>query len=182
MSQFFVNGDGGVTPPEVATQYTTDFQADQITPNGIAIPSGNNLNVLGGSGIETYVDPNNGDNLFIKVKNSTTDTGQTIGVTTINLSLIDCSAIGTYFFTSQLAAFEATTPAGAGAQLYTTIISDGVNATVIDDTDAVAHRSPALAAINYQFTTSGTNALLQVTGAAGLTIDWGAITIYVYRG
>ena len=160
--------------PTVPTQFTTD--------NGTAIPAANNLNVLGGSGISTYADPNLSDNLYIKVKNSVTDTGQTVGLQTITLSTIDCSTVGTYFLTTQLSAFESSGPAGAGGQLYTSVISSGGVVAVLDDTDSIAHRSASLIDINYEIVASGTDALLQVTGVAGLTIDWGAITIYVYRG
>jgi hypothetical protein len=181
MSQAGGNNSGG-GGPTVPTQFTTDFQADQTTPNGKAIPSGNNLNVLGGSGISTYVDPNNGDNLFIKVKNSTTNIGQTIDNQTITLSTIDCSTAGTYFFTTQVAAYDVAGVEAAGGSLYTTVRSTGGVVTVIDDTDAIAHRTSNLTAIDYQIIASGTNAIFQVTGQTGYTLDWGAITIYVYRG
>ena len=169
MSQFFVNsssggGGGG------ATQFTEDV--------GVAVPAAGNINVLGGSGISTA---GSGSTITISVKNSTTDTGQTVNLQTITLSTISCAAAGTYFFTTQLAAYT-TAQDSAGGQLYTTVVSDGVTATVVGDTDSIAHRSTNLATIAYQITTSGTNAILQVTGVAGLTIDWGAITIYVYRG
>lgn len=187
MSQFFVNTGGGGGGPTVPTQFTTDFQANQTAPNGTAIPAANNLNVLGGSGISTYVDPNNGDNLFIKVQNSTTDTGTTVNLQTITLSTIDCSTEGTYFFTTQLAAYSS---AGAGDSLggvlYTTVMSKGGVLTVIDDTDSIAHRSANFSGpgvtIDYEIVASGTDAVLNVTGEAGFTINWGAFTVYVFRG
>lgn len=179
MSQFFQGTiNSGNLPPAVPTSFVTDNST-------AAIPSAHELDVLGGSGISTYADPNGGKFLYIKVKNSTTDTGQTVNVQTITLSTIDCSVAGTYFFTSQISAFT-TGGNGLGAQLYTTAISDGAVLTVIDDTDSVGHRTAALSVlgntINYEILASGTNALLQVTGQNTFTIDWGAITIYVYRG
>jgi hypothetical protein len=177
LSQIIKNLAAGPVPPSVATSYVTD--------DGTAIPAGNVLNVLGGSGIQTYADPNLSNNLFIKIQNSTTDIGQTVDVQTINLSTIDCSIAGTYFFTSEIAAFT-TGSNGLGAQLFTTAISDGVILTIVDDTDSVSHITPALSGpgstIDYEIVASGTNALLQVTGENTFTIDWGAITIYVYRG
>jgi hypothetical protein len=178
MSQFFQGTiNSGNLPPEVPTSFVTD--------DGTGIPAAHILNVLGGSGIETYVDPNLSNNLYIKVQNSTTDTNQTIDDEIVTLSTIDCSAPGTYFFTSQISAFT-TGGNGLGAQLYTTAISDGSTLTVIDDTDSVGHRTPALSGpgntINYEIVYSVTNALLRVTGEDNFTIDWGAITIYVYKG
>lgn len=168
-----ISSTSGPVPPSVATSY--------VTNDGTAIPALNILNVLGGSGIETYADPNNGNNLYIKVQNATTDTGQTVNNQTITLSTIDCSVAGTYFFTTQIAAFT-TGGNGAGGQLFTTAISDGVTLTIADDTDAIAHRTAALPDINYEITASGTNAILRVTGQNTFTINWAAITIYVYRG
>lgn len=178
MSQFYINPEGISPPPVVPTSFVTD--------DGTAIPALNVLNVLGGSGIETYADPNNGNNLYIKVQNSTTDTGQTVNVQTINLSTIDCSAAGTYFFTTQLSTYSTTGGEGLGGQLYTTAISDGATLTIIDDTDAIAHRTSGLSGmgntVDYEIVDSGTNAILQVTGEDTFTLNWGAITIYVFRG
>jgi hypothetical protein len=168
------NTSSGPVPPTVATSY--------VTNDGTAISSANILNVKGGSGIETYVDPNLSNNLFIKVQNSTTDIGQTVNNQTITLSTIDCSVAGTYFFTTQVAAYDVAGVEAAGGQLYTTVRSTGGVVTVIDDTDAIAHRTSGLPSIDYQITVSGTNAILQVTGQNTFTLDWGAITIYVYRG
>lgn len=169
-----ISSTSGPVPPSVATSY--------VTNDGTAIPSANILNVLGGSGIETYADPNLSNNLFIKVQNSTTDTGQTVNNQTINLSTIDCSTAGTYFFTTQISAYDIAGVEAAGGSLYTTVRSTGGVVAVIDDTDAIAHRTSNLPSIDYQIIVSGTNAILQVTGQNGFTLDWGAITIYVYRG
>lgn len=59
MSQIIKGITSGNLPPSVPTQFTTD--------DGIAVPTSNNLNVLGGTGIQTYADPNGGPNLYIKV-------------------------------------------------------------------------------------------------------------------
>lgn len=171
MSQIIKNGAGGGGGGNVPTQFTED--------SGVAVPVANNLNVFGGSGISTS---GAGSTVTISVKNSTTDTGQTINNQTITLSTINCSVAGTYFFTTQVAAYDVAGVEAAGGSLYTTVRSTGGVVTVIDDTDAIAHRTSNLTAIDYQITASGTNAIFQVTGQNGFTLDWGAITIYVYRG
>ncbi len=170
MSQIIKNGGGG-GGPTVPTQFTED--------SGVAVPAANNLNVFGGSGITTS---GAGSTVTISIKNSTTDTGQTVNAQTINLSTINCSVIGTYFIETRLAAWSIAGVNGAGGSLYTTVISDGVTVTVIDDTDSIAHVSVPIAAIDYNVVGSGTNAILQVTGAAGFTINWGAFSVYVFRG
>jgi hypothetical protein len=174
LSQIIKNLASGPVPPAVPTSFVTD--------DGTAIPSLNVLNVLGGSGVETYADPNLSNNLYIKIQNSTTDTGQTIDNQTISLSTIDCSAAGTYFFTTQISAYDVSGVEAAGGTLYTTVRSTAGVVTVIDDTDAIAHRTSNLSAINYELIDSATNVILQVTGQNGFTLNWGAITNYVYRG
>lgn len=176
MSQFYQSTVSGNVPPSVATQYVTD--------NGTAVPSGNILNVKGkpGDGIVTSADPNLSNNLYISIANTQVDTGQTIGLQTINLSTIILGAAGTYFFEVRVAAYEATTPLGAGFSTYTTFRTDGATATIIGDTDSIEHAEGALVGTSVQMTTSGNNAILQVTGVSGLTIDWGCVSVYVYRG
>jgi len=187
MSQITLRQEGAIPPPFVVNSYEVDYGILAILgPNivsGVSVlTAGGVEKIKGGSGIDVYVDLNLSENIFVKIKNSTTDTGQTSGAVTIDLSTIDCTAVGTYKFISEIAAYEATGPNGAGITLYTTVISDGVNVTVIGDSDPIAHISAPILAINYAIVGSGTNAILQVTGALGFTIDWGAITVYIYRG
>ena len=189
MSNAFLRSQSGSgpVPPEVATSYTTDFQADQTTPNGTSIPAANNLEIRGESGISTFSDPDNGKFVYIKIKNSETDIGVTLNAQTITLSTFDCSAAGTYKFTSEISAYTAAGPAasgqaGAGSTLYTTVISNGASATVIDDSDPIAHVSTSIMGIDYEIVTIGTSANLEVTGVNGCTIDWGAFSVFVYRG
>lgn len=59
MSQIIKSISDSVLPPDVATSYVTD--------DGTAIPDSHVLNVLGGTGIQTYVDPNLSNNVYIKV-------------------------------------------------------------------------------------------------------------------
>jgi hypothetical protein len=175
MSQIFKAITGNIPlPPDIPTQFTTD--------DGVAIPAANNLNVLGQNGIVTSADPNGSDNLIISIQNTQIDTGQTIGATTINLSTIPLGAAGTYFFECRVVAYEASTPLGGGYSTFTTFRTDGVTAVVIGDTDAIEHVEGALDDTVVEMVGSGNSALLQVTGVAGLTIDWGAVSLYIYRG
>jgi hypothetical protein len=169
-----VNTSSGPVPPTVATSYVTD--------NGTAIPASNVLNVNGSNGIVTSANPNLSNNLVISLQNTQVDTGQTIGLQTINLSTIPLGAAGTYFFESRLAAYTSSGPLGGGFSTYTTLRSDGSSATLIGDTDAIEHMEGALIGVVIEMVPSGNNAVLQVTGVTGLTIDWGAISVYVYRG
>ena len=181
MSSAYLRNNVGSTPA-IPTQFTTDFQADQVTPVGHAIPVANNLNVLGGDGIITYVDPNNGDNLFIKVQNGFTDQAQTIGAVTADITTIPLTTAGTYTFEVRVAAWESTGPNGAGYSLNGVTRTDGVTATLIGDSDGFEHSDTALDDADVNIIVSGNNAIVRVLGVAGLTINWGAFTVYVFRG
>lgn len=178
MSQFFINSSSSAPPPTVPTSFVTD--------NGTAIPAANVLNVngdvVGGSGIVTSANPNLSNNLLIAIKNSNTATTQTVGAVTADIITIPLSTTPTtYVFEARVAAFEPTTPASAGFSLFCTIRSGAVSATLITDTDKINHRESALNLCDANFVVSSDNAILRVTGVAGLTIDWAAFSVYVSR-
>lgn len=174
MSQAGTISGGGGGGPTVPTQFTTD--------DGIAIPAANNLNVLGGSGIETYADPNNGDNLYIEIQNSCTTTGTTVGATTADLCTIPLSTAGTYTFESRVSAWETGGTAGGGFSVNGVLRSDGASATVIGDSDNFAHKDAVLQDARVEILASGVNAVIRVTGVAGYTINWGAFSVYINIG
>ena len=174
MSQAGVlNTSSGPVPPTVATSYVTD--------NGTAVPAANILNVKGLNGIVTSAYPNLSNNLYISIQNTQIDTGQTVGLQTIDLSTIPLGAAGTYFFEVRVAAFDAATPLSGGFSTYTTFRTDGVTAVVIGDTDAIEHVEGALVGTVVLMAGSGNNAIVRVTGVAGHTIDWGCASVYVSR-
>jgi hypothetical protein len=173
MSQLIILNNGSIDPTLV-----TSF----ITNDGTAIPQNNILNVLGGTGIETYADPDLSDNLYIKVQNSFTDQAQTIGAVTENIRVIPLPIVGTYTIEVRVAAFEPTEPAGAGFSINGVVRSDGVTATLVGDSDGFAHKDAAINSCNALIVVSGNTAIVQVVGVAGLTIEWGAFTVYVNIG
>ena len=173
MSQFFVNNSGS-SGPTVPTQFTTD--------DGTAIPASNNLNVLGGAGISTYADPNNGDNLYIEIQNGCTDTGQTIGAVTEDLCTFDCTTEGTYTFEFRISAYEEASSYGAGYSMNAVVKSDGAAATLVGVSDGFQHEDTQLMNSDITIAVSGTDAIVRVTGVAGLTINWASFTVYVFRG
>jgi len=101
MSQFFIGTTAGSLPPSVPLQFTTD--------SGIAIPVANNLNVLGGSNIQT------------------TGLGSTITVKVINDGFIWSEQSGNFNAVIQNGYFcnnglTATLPASGGLVLGNTVI------------------------------------------------------------
>lgn len=176
MSEFHIISTSAPPPPVVPTSFVTDDAT-------IAIPALNILNVLGGTGITTYSNPNLGNNLYIQVQNSFTDQVTTVGATTENIRTVPLTDIGTYTIEVRVAAWESTTPAGAGFSINGVVRTDGVTAVLIGDSDGFAHKdSPTLDDANVLITVAGNTALIQVVGVFGLTINWGAFTVYVFRG
>jgi len=174
MSQAGSVGVGGISPPTIPTTFEADF--------GTAIPAANILNVFGGTGITTYADPDLSNNLYIQVQNSFTDQATTVGAVTEDIRTITLTDVGTYTIEVRLAAWEATNPAGAGFSFNGVVRTDGVTAVLIGDADGFSHSDSSLSTANALISVSGNTAIIQVVGVLGLTINWGAFTVYVFRG
>ena len=102
--------------------------------------------------------------------------GSTVGATTTNLISINLGATpGTFQFEARVKAFEATTPAGAGYNIYGTFITDGTTATLVGD-QPIFNEDVVLENADAYFIASGNDAVLQVLGVIGLTINWTAET------
>lgn len=166
----------GPVPPTVPTSFVTD--------SGTAIPAANILNDLGGftsindaDGIRTI---GSGNTVTTQLTNRLGGSGTTVGATTADLVTFALGATpAVFFFSFETAVFNAATPAGAGYATYTTVITDGATATLIDDTDSIVHESPALITTIAEIVVSGNNAIFRVTGVAGLTINWVTVGSYV---
>jgi hypothetical protein len=183
VSQIYKSTSSGPVPPTVPTQFT----ADDAT---IAVPAGNNLNVLSRdtgqdnlNGIQTTADPNGSANLYIELTNRLTGTGTTIGASTVNLITFALDASPqAYLFNFEVVGFNSVTPAAAGFSTFTTVRTDGVTATVIDDTDSINHTDPVLTDVAVEMTSSGNTVILRATGVAGLTVNWSTVGLYVRVG
>lgn len=178
MSQIFKDLSAGPVPPTVATSYVTDV-------NSPAIPALNVLNVVGGStttfdidGIRT--DGSSGSNtLTIQLTNVVSGSGSTTGAVTSDIVTFSLGATpGTFVFDLRVAAFESTTPAGAGYELFGSTRTTGVAATLIGTPDKVVNEEAALAGANADIVVSGNNAIVRVTGVAALTLNWVVQGIY----
>lgn len=169
-----INTSSGPVPPTVATSYVTD--------NGTAIPALNILNVNGSNGVVTSANPNGSNNLVISLQNSTIGQATTIGATTADLITVDLTVAGTYTFESRIAAYATSGGNGLGMSRIATFLSDGVTATIIDDSDGFDHTSIPLIDTEANYVSSGRNAVLRVLGEAGFTINWGGFQAYVFRG
>ena len=179
MSQIFKSLVSGPVPPAVPTSFVTDI-------NSPSVPIANIENVFGGfvstnsaNGIQT--DGSSGSNtLTIELTNRLRGSGTTVGATNTNLVIFALGATpATYIIDANFAGFEPTTPAGVGYSLFGSVRTDGATATLVGTPDKIKNEEAALAACDANIVVSGNNVILQVTGTAGLTVDWVVVATYV---
>lgn len=153
---------------------------------GAVPPTANNIFILGGSstvnnvlGITDVGNPGT-STLTMTLTNRFHGSATTVGATTADLITFALGATpACFFFNFGVAVFNASTPAGAGYETYTTVMTDGATATIIGDTDSITHESAALITTIAEVVVSGNNVIFRVTGVAGLTIDWQLVGNYI---
>lgn len=107
---------------------------------------------------------------------------QTVGAVTgdaITLALGGATAV--YTLEARVSGLETGTPAGAGFQIFGTVRTDGATATLVGVPDIVSNAEAALNGTDATIVVSGNNAIIQVTGDTGLTIDWETDLQYTIR-
>jgi len=107
---------------------------------------------------------------------------QTVGAVTgdvITLGLGGSTAV--YTLEARVSGLETGTPAGAGFQIFGTVRTDGASATLVGIPDVVSNAEAALQGTDATIIVSGNDAIIQVTGDTGLTIDWEADLQYTLR-
>lgn len=107
-------------------------------------------------------------------------TGQTIGAVTADIITIPLGAIpATFSLEVNVGAFEPTTPASSGTKIIGTVRTSGIAATLVGTPDITVNEDAALIASVVDIVVSANNAIVQVTGVGGLTVDWGAKCFFV---
>lgn len=172
----------GPTPPNVPTSF--------VTQNGTAVPASNVLIVNG-----VFSTENNSNGIISKggvagtgtanevdivLTNRLQGTSATTGATTtpiITFSLGTTPA--TFVIDANIAAFNASTPAGAGYSLFGTVRTNGTTAFLVGTPDKINNEDAAMVPCASDITVSGNNVIISGTGATGLSIDWLAVATYV---
>lgn len=167
MSQQGRIGDGGTALPDIET-LTGDI-------GGVVGPDATfNVNILGGADVTTTGNPGT-NTITIDIAGGSTGTGQTIGAVTDDVITFALgAAAGTYEISARIAAFEATTPAGAGYRINAAVRTTGAAGVLIGVNAIDTFEEAALVACDVAILVVGNDAIVRVTGAAGLTIDWSA--------
>lgn len=112
----------------------------------------------------------------LSVANEVTGTGTTVGAVTADVITVALGAVaGVFQFEARMKGFDAVTPSAAGYNIYATFRTDGVTATLVGNQD-VFNEDAALTDADAYFIASGNNAVLQVLGVVGLTINWSGET------
>ena len=187
MSEFHINGSLIPPPPQVPTEF--------ITQDGTAIPAANILNVVGNArpdlteipdnnnGIKTYANPNGGNTLSIFLTNRRVDAASITGAGTVDLFTQDLGgAARVYNFQLYVAAFNASTPAGAAYTIFGSVRTTGAAATLIVTQDIISDEEPALLGADFQLVAVGNTLIARATGVVGLTINFKALATYVFVG
>lgn len=174
MSQAGIINASGM--PAVPTTFVTD--------SGNATPALNVLNVVTPGGGTTGISTSGaGNTITITLTDtSVSGTGQTIGAVTADVITFPLGAVpGTYTFDINVAAFEATTPVGAGYGIVAAVRTTGAAAVLVPNQAIDELEEAALIAADAVVTVAGNNMIVRVTGVAGLTIGWKATAEYVFR-
>jgi len=182
MSQFFQGiTAGSILPPTVPTSFVTD--------NGTVVPAANTVNINGGTttannsnGIQVIANPTGSNNMVPELTNRATGSVTTVGATTSAAITLPLGAVpGVYTFDIVVAGFATAgpgVPLGAGFTIVGSIRTTGASAVLIPTQVPDHFEEGAMAASTALLAVSGNNALVNVTGVAGFTIDWNATLNY----
>ena len=175
MSQAGIINSSGI--PAIPTSFVTDA--------GVAVPDLNVLNIVTPGGGTTGISTSGAGNTITITLTDTSisGTGQTIGAVTADIITFPRGAVpGVYTFDVNVAGFNAATPAGAGYGLVAATRTTGAAAVLIPDQAIDELEEPVMIPATAEVVVAGNNAIVRVTGVAGLTIDWKATAEYVFRG
>ncbi|MFQ5685105.1 MAG: hypothetical protein ACE5GV_00445 [Candidatus Scalindua sp.] len=167
--------------------------------NAVAIESTNTNAISGTGSVElasvTYVDSSGIANTIIKdyttefetgsafaqelsldrkvATNKTTATVSTSGAVTSDIATIALGATaGVYTINAILSAFDSSTPAGASYSIIGGARTTGAAASLIGTPDKIINEEAALTTADVDIVVSGNNAIIRVTGVAGIDLNW----------
>lgn len=150
---------------------------------GAVGPDGaSNINVVGGANILVTGNPAT-NTLTVDLEGGATGTGQTIGAVTDDVITFALgAAAGVYEISVRIAGFDAVTPAGAGYRINAAVRTTGAAGILIGVNAVDTFEEAALVAGSVAIVVIGNDAIVRVTGVAGLTIDWSAELDSIYQG
>lgn len=164
-----ISTTSGPVPPSVATSY--------VENTGTAVPVANVLNVLGTNGITTA---GSGNTVSISIQNGMTANAVTTGATTANiLTFVLAATPKSYTFDIRVTGISTVGNNAVGYNIFGTVKTDGTTATLVPTQDKIVNEDTLVVAADANIIVSGNNAIVQVLGVLGYTIDWGAFGVNV---
>lgn len=165
---------GGVLPPEVPLEFTTD--------SGTATPAANNLNVLGEiasynniNGIQTT---GSADNLRVVLTNRAQGTTLIVNAASDNMASFTMPVtVGAAMLQAWVVAFDTSTGDAFTAFMQGAAKTNGTTASIVgvDIVDIISDASLATATV--AFSVTGNNVRVTATGVAATTTKWHAVLI-----
>ena len=173
-----ISTSSGPVPPTVATSFVTD--------SGVAVPAANILNVLGAdttaNDVDGIITTGAGNTVSVTLTNRIPGAATTTdAVTPQTLYTFPMGATpGTYTFFVRIAAYNTTDALGAGYTSFAIVRTTGAAGTLLGATVAIADEEGAMSGVLVTNNVSGNNYVLEATGLAGKTINYVALTEYVF--
>lgn len=114
-------------------------------------------------------------------KGSLSGIATTVGATNANVITLPLGVLpGTYTFDIYITAFDAATPAGAGYAIVGSVRTTGAASVLIPNQAIDEMEEVVLIPADVALLVAGNNAIIQVLGVAGKTIDWLAVADYIF--
>ena len=159
-------GGGGVTSITADTGVEADSSTGAVALHGVPATT----STLGVASFDPdFFQVTDG---AVTLINNVDGTGTTVGATTANILSVPLGNVaGVFQFEARVKAYDTATPSAAGYNVYATFITDGTTARLVGD-QPIFNEDTTLEAADAYFVASGNNAVLQVLGVTGLTIQW----------
>lgn len=189
MSEYHIISTSAPPPPAVPTDFQTQdgtavpvanvllvnaYDSTENNDNGIVTKGGTAAGDPPGTGASNEMD--------VYLTNRITGSASTVGLATSTIITFTPTVIGTYSFEFRIAAYNTTSLLGSGASVFGAIRFDGVNTNICDLFDEINNDEGAMSGTDIAVVASGADMLLQATGYAAVTINWGAVGIYTFIG
>ncbi len=170
MSQLIILSNS-TTPTSEAILFIADADGNETNGGGTRT-----VTFISSSGDLDIVVDEITNEVDVTIANKVEGSGTTIEATTDDILSFPLGLVaGTYQFEARVKAYNASTPTGAGYNIYATFITDGTTATLIGQ-QSIFNETMVLEDADAYFIASGNNAVLQVLGVTGLTINWAGET------
>jgi hypothetical protein len=174
-----INTASGPVPPSVPTSFVADV--------GTAVPAANVLNVPGGSetadvtnGIQTTA---SGNTLVVNLTNRIPGSGTTTDETTpVTLYTFPLGAVpGTYLFSTTVVGYNTTSMISAAYASFRTVRTTGAAGVLVNAITNFISEEGTMTEALVTNSISGNNLILTAVGnAPANTIDWKALTTYIF--